>query len=950
MRINDLILIVLLFTFFNSSGQKPGYDISEESLSLDPAVRYGTLDNGFTYYLRKNDSPTKSIEFHMVVKAGTLHEDDDQLEYAHLLEHMGYKGTKHFPNLNNHLHTSGRWGSAKTNFYKTFYRAIIPSDLKNALYEGLQVLRDWTQDIRLEQSSIDVDRMAVLGEMRTTNPHARDIRQKLSRILSENAGHYLPPRDMYKKSMENYDRDAFLRFYNDWYRPDLQAAIVVGNFDVDSAEVKIKELFSDLMGPARPRNPQVIIDNHKVKLTGENRYLTMIDTIDTQFRVFLGSKFYNRSFKLKSYSDYKAMLLQNLFRKIIDVRGRSITQQYHPPLAKFNAKYGSGAIGSGQLFVTQTEITFESDKPRYIKHKIQEALVARKSLYSGITASELESAKEKILLDYNFEDMSSSRSLALKYQDHFVHGSAASAPREERAFIKELVNGISLKEMQEVMLEHSDVTENQDFIFFTDGTRDIPDAEILESWIVQVDTMKVTPFKLPGRTLIPLVDLSKESDKNAIVIKDRTEDLIGVSTIKLKNGISIVLKPTTPRSHIFNNSVAIQAFKSTKIPLKKRSEYLAAEVAPDVVQFSGAGEYNKFEIERYMQDNGLAINFEITKDFQIINASSKVENLENLLSLLYLYLEKPRKDVQAFEIWKEKELEYFKGNVARGSSEFYYEEINQTWYPELPKMTAADIKKLKLENVFTAYDNCFADFTGSTFIITGDFNKEKIESTLVKYLSALPAKKKRSKKGQDRSQFPLNKMEQTIKLKNLNQAFIHLYLPVKVSTDIKTRAELEVLSKALNQRIRRKLRIGSYSPRATGDWIDFREGIYAFQIIFDSDLGNEKNMIRYALKEFQELKQNGVDRDWLKTALKDEKAAFGSRLGSFGYFNFWPDYLKHSIYVGEDPQEMVLKYGAMLEHFISLEDIDAAAGKYLTKENLQKFLIVPKDYHRNMLK
>src|SRR6201985_3502865 len=153
-----------------TSGKKaePGSPV----VPLDPAVRYGKLPNGFTYYIRHNEEPKNRVELYLVNKAGSILEDEDQRGLAHFMEHMSFNGTKHFPKneLVDYLQKSGvRFGAdlnAYTSFDETVYQLPIPSDKPELLQGGFQIMRDWAQDATLDPVEIDKERGVVLEEKR----------------------------------------------------------------------------------------------------------------------------------------------------------------------------------------------------------------------------------------------------------------------------------------------------------------------------------------------------------------------------------------------------------------------------------------------------------------------------------------------------------------------------------------------------------------------------------------------------------------------------------------------------------------------------------------------------------------------------------------------------------------------------------------------------------------
>ena len=157
----------------------------------------------------------------MVVKAGWDHEDPNQREYAHLLEHLLAKETRNFPRLKNYFYQDGQRGRlAFTKTQSTEYFATIPRNDKQVFSDGLQVLLDWAQGNEWKPESIAVERGAIEGEMRSTDPYqdwkTRSMEQKVLETMGYN------PVDLRKslESIKTFNPEAFYRFYTDWYRPD----------------------------------------------------------------------------------------------------------------------------------------------------------------------------------------------------------------------------------------------------------------------------------------------------------------------------------------------------------------------------------------------------------------------------------------------------------------------------------------------------------------------------------------------------------------------------------------------------------------------------------------------------------------------------------------------------------------------------------------------------------
>ncbi|HEY0274415.1 MAG TPA: pitrilysin family protein, partial [Chitinophaga sp.] len=223
-----------------------------QSLPLDPAVHTGKLANGFTYYIRKNTEPKNRVVFYLVNKVGAMQEVENQRGLAHMMEHMSFNGTTHFPKneLIEYLQKSGvRFGAdlnAYTAFDETVYQLPLPSDDSSIVRNGLQIMRDWAGEATLDPVEIDKERGVVLEEKRLRNG-AQQRFQDVAMPLQVNHSRYADRLPIGLESVLKTFTPATLRaFYKDWYRPDLQALIVVGDIDEAKMEQQVKQLFSTL--------------------------------------------------------------------------------------------------------------------------------------------------------------------------------------------------------------------------------------------------------------------------------------------------------------------------------------------------------------------------------------------------------------------------------------------------------------------------------------------------------------------------------------------------------------------------------------------------------------------------------------------------------------------------------------------------------------------------------
>src|SRR5450631_4392644 len=253
--------------------------ISAQTIPLDTAVRKGILDNGFTYYIRHNEEPKNRVDLYLVNNVGSVLEDSSQQGLAHFMEHMNFNGTTHFPKneLVSYLQKSGvRFGAdlnAYTSFDETIFQLPLPADDPSILQNGFQIMRDWAQNATLDSVEIDKERGVVLEEERL----GRGASERMERIYFPvllNQSRYAERLPIGKVDiLNNFPASAIRKFHADWYRPDLQALVVVGAIDPVKTELLIKQLFSDLKTPANERSRT----KYTVPLTGQNHFLQVTD-------------------------------------------------------------------------------------------------------------------------------------------------------------------------------------------------------------------------------------------------------------------------------------------------------------------------------------------------------------------------------------------------------------------------------------------------------------------------------------------------------------------------------------------------------------------------------------------------------------------------------------------------------------------------------------------------
>lgn len=244
-RFCTLLLTIILYTLSVSS------QTHEQIVPVDTALRQGVLPNGMTYYVRKAVNKKNIGEFRLIQRTGSLVEEDTELGMAHFLEHMMFKGTKHYPGntIIDFLRSIGvAFGpdvNARTSFENTQYiLSAVPLTGESRIDSCLMILRDWSADAVIDEAALNAERNVIVEEWR-----ARSMNDDGMKLFKErNAGTRYAERNPIGSMdiINSCTAEQMRMFYKRWYQPQNQCIIACGDFDPDLMVRKIEKLFGDL--------------------------------------------------------------------------------------------------------------------------------------------------------------------------------------------------------------------------------------------------------------------------------------------------------------------------------------------------------------------------------------------------------------------------------------------------------------------------------------------------------------------------------------------------------------------------------------------------------------------------------------------------------------------------------------------------------------------------------
>ena len=905
----------------------------QSSLPLDPAVRTGTLPNGFTYYIRRNTEPKERAELYLVNKAGSILEDDDQQGLAHFLEHMNFKGTTHFPKdaLIQYLEKTGvKFGAdlnAYTSFDETVYQLPIPTDEEAIVKNGMQIMRDWAQEATLDASEIDKERGVVLEEKRLRKGAGQRLQDQYLPMLLNNSRYAERLPIGTEEVLTGFDPAVLRRFHRDWYRPNLQALIVVGDIDVDQIEAMTKTLFSDLKNPADPR-PRT---NYSVALTGKNQFMKLTDSELSSIRFSLYIKYQEKP--IRTAQDYRNTILKSLINRMVGARYREMLQQPDPPFAGGSARF-TDLLGGLETYGIDAVLE-SSQLEEGIKAAWRETIRAKRF---GFTETELARAKEAYvnILESALreKDKTSSHNFVQEYIHYFLKGEAAPGIQLEYDLTTKLMQEISLQEINRFMASYI-TTINRDILLLAPQTEaaHLPEEGAVNAWLAEVEKEQLKPYvdEVSEEALLsPLPAAGK-------IVSEKKIEAIGVTELLFENGVRVVLKPTDFK----NDQIIIQAFSPGGHSLSGDEEFYSAQNADNMVAGFGVGDFDALQLSKKLNGKKLSVSPFIGERYEGFSGYASPDDLETALQLVYLYCTQPRKDSAVFRNILTRSRTYLE---SRGNDpgEVFSDTVSRVlnnYHYRRPVPSLALLDKIKLEEVFHTFKDRFADAGDFTFLLTGSIDETTIRPMLAQYLGALPTHHRKEEARELGIHPPTGRIDKTVRKGAEDKASVQLYYTDTFAYSSTETLAIKALGDVLQFRLTDRLRKdegGVYSPGVRTQFSKYPEGEYTLLVQFGCAPANVDKLIAATEEEIAAIREKGaLEEDMLKFKA-EEKRAWEKNIKTNSY---WAAYLLKQYEYNEDLTR-ILQYPEAVDNVTS-KTIQAAANKYLSGKNRIRFVLLP---------
>lgn len=722
--------------------------MSAQQLPGDPSVRKGQLENGLTYYIVHNELPAQRAEFYLATNVGAIQEKPEQDGLAHFLEHMCFNGTKNFPDkgILDYLQSIGAsFGgnvNASTGVEETVYMLNnIPLQRESVIDSCLLILHDYSHFVTCDPVEIDKERGVIIEEKRSRNTASWRMNEKSLPYLYGDTKYATCNIIGSQENLETFKPESLTDFYSTWYRPDLQAVIVVGDVDPDVVEAKITSTWSDI--PA--------IENAEPKADiriPENSEPVVGVLTDPEFSA-INIAFYWKTPVESEEQNSSAMYLVD--RLMDDIISYAMSERFTDLKAEADSPLNDAAFAFGnhlcETLDAETMIV-AGKEGRWEETATIAVTEAERLRRYGLLDGEIERAKANVLSGYEAAaakaETRKNSELVDPLLNNFFDNHNYMSPTDKFSFVKSVLPQIQASMINEKArqmitddnlvvlyyapekegLSHPTETQIKDLIARVKGSEIGPKEE------QAVAAEFIDPSILPG----------------AAVRKSRPS-INGSTELTLKNGAKVVLMPTEYEK----DKIRISLFKKGGMSLVSTEDMPSFESNIwQIFQMNqGVSSFTSAEAQKMLSGKELSVAPYISNYYHGINASTVAKDLETAFQLVYLAFCDPRFDENEFNQGMNM-IRPALGTLESQPVWQFQKAAVKTLYGDDPRhliLNEEVLEKASLETMSRVYRSLFNDAAGMVVAIVGDFDAESVKPMVEKYIGSIPKGRKALKWG-----------------------------------------------------------------------------------------------------------------------------------------------------------------------------------------------------------
>ncbi len=921
-----------------------GMEQMMQPLPLEPKTVYGKLDNGLTYYVRHNEYPKGQANFYIAQKVGSVQEEDDQRGLAHFLEHMCFNGTENFPenSLIRYLETLGVKFGAQLNAYTSIDETVyninnVPTGREATIDSVLLILHDWSHNLTLDPKEIDKERGVIHEEWRLrTSAMQRILTRQLPKLMSNSRpGNRMPIGLM--EIVDNFKPEVLRAYYEKWYRPDLQAIIVVGDLDVERTVESIKKMFSPIQLPENPAKREY----YTVPQNDEAIVVSDHDKEQTIPIVLISSK--HEDLMPREYRNTIPYLMSSYVKNMgITMLNKRLEEKSLDPECPFiqaGVEDGDFLLAKSQAFTT-TIIPKEGKQDEAIRTVMAEVYRAAEH---GFTAGEYDRVRNEFLSQmealYDNREKTQTGNYIQECVRHFLDNEAMPGIEMEYMLYKQATPQLPVEMTNQVIKGLVSLSDTNLVVLSVNPEKEgyvQPTEEQLLAAIHQAQQMHLEAY-VDNVKNEPLIAKLPKPGK----IKKEEEGKFGTKVLTLSNGARVILKQTDFK----DNEVMMQAYSDGGTGRYGAEDKYNLNLAGTLIGVSGLGNFTDTELQKALAGIQASVSASMGNRSEFLNGSSVPKDLRTLFELTYLHFQPLFRDDKAAASALNQTKEMLR-NQAANPMRAFSDSLQTTLYgadnPRLVLMKEENIDKVSYDRVLDIYKDRFQGANDFTFVFTGNFDNDSIRQYICQYIASLPKVKRNDKpvdnhfnirEGQYTNRF-LRKMQEP-------QTAMIQFLQAPIENTLKNQITSSVLGQVLSMRLLEIVREdmgAAYSVSASCELSKISDGSCRAELQVYAPIKPElcDSALMVIDQELQAVAKNGADDKYISKVKEYMLKTYTENDRKNAY---WIDYIKDYY---RDNLDTHTDYQKTVQDLTS-DDLAALAKRILDTKNRITVIMLPEE-------
>jgi len=923
-----LILATNLFAKDVMDGKK-----MSDPIPNDPTVLTGTFENGLTYYIKENRHPENRADLQMMIRSGSINEEDTQWGLAHFIEHMCFNGTKNFPKneLVSYFESIGmQFGgdvNAYTSYDRTVYTIQVPMDDKKIVDNGVQILEDWLHNVSFDPEELEKERGVIIEEWRVRSGAMGRYQSEMISTLAADSRWAIRNVIGDTNVILTAPRERFTSYYNDWYRPNNAAVIAVGDFNKDEMFKIIEKKFASIKNPKNER-PNFSNDVPEFKGYKTSYFVDKEWPYPTMIGVTMNKP---KKFSV-TYQDYRDGLVQSLVSQMFSSRFIEYTQEETCPLVQGGGTI-SGSIANWDAF-SLNGFSKEGQMKEAYQFLLNEMFRAKQH---GFQSGELKRAKEnmKTMIEkvYNERDKNESGNYAREYLAHFDDKTFYPGIAIEKQLHDKWLSEITLAESNKLMADAIDL-DNAIFSVATvekEGGEN-PKEMDMKAMFLASSKKSYEPYE-DVEINEPL--MAKIPAPGKVVKEEKIADIDAVKWT-LSNGAEVYLKKTDFK----NDEISFKSYAMGGTSLAPTENLENAQNAASIVAECGLGKFDQSQLTKLLTGKRVSVYPNIGTYSYGLSGRSTNKDVETMFQMLNMHFTAPRTDEKAFNVYKKNSLDGFEAAKADPNT-VVSNAATLTMYGNNPRRqpdSRESIESMNLEKAYSFYQEMFDGVGGFKFVFVGSLDMDLMKKYVETYIASLPKGKVKNYKDNNVRVVRGQKTEKVYSGMD-HKSKIYQIRNNKFDYTYDNTFETSALSKLLSIRLREEIREDEGGTYGVGAYIStsyLPEASYNFVVTFSTKPERVEELLTKANNVVKEIAKGNFEEENVSKIKKQLKRRRETDLKKN---RFWLGQIYSKLYY-KQPFSIINEHDKYIEK-IDKDYLVKAAKKYTGDKNDIKIIQMP---------